>query len=243
MDKEQNQRLKSYTVRSGRLRQSHKDLLKIKQQLPEVITYDSTLVLDAPSLFKEVDAIVVEIGFGMGDSLLTMAQHYPNIGFIGIEVFPHGFASCLLKLRQLQLDNLKLIQADAVEVIEHMLKDHTIDQFHIYQPDPWPKKRHHKRRLLQTSFFQLLMSKLKNLGRIHICTDHSGYADYIQSEIDTLDDQWFDCQRLEKRAGFRPKTKYEERGIRLGHKHHEFLLTSKLKLGSAFTSLIGSILI
>lgn len=216
----ESKRQKSYVIRQGRLKSSHRSVLDQLEAFDCVVEYQGKQVVDVAT-----DFLVVEIGFGMGESFQTMAQANPDFQFLGIEVFPMGFASCALKLAKEGTENAKIIQHDAVDVIEHGLNPFSVDQFNIYQPDPWPKKRHHKRRLLQAGFFQLLASRLKASGRIHITTDHVEYASSIQQQLDLCPDYLL-YQRLSSRPAFRPETKYERKGQGKGHEHCEILVHS-----------------
>lgn len=214
----ESKRQKSYVIRQGRLKPSHRTVLNQLESLDCVVEYQGKLITD-----NVADSLVVEIGFGMGESFQAMAQANPDFQFLGIEVFPMGFASCALKLAKEGIQNAKIIQHDAVDVIEHGLNPFSVDQFNIYQPDPWPKKRHHKRRLLQAGFIQLLASRLKVSGRIHITTDHAEYASSIQQQLDLCSDLVV-YERLSGRPKFRPETKYERKGQGKGHEHCEILV-------------------
>ena len=192
---------------------------------------------------------ILEIGFGMGESTAYIAQVRPQDVFLGIEVHEPGVGALLKKIGELQLRNLRLIQHDAVEVLEHMIAEESLDGVHIFFPDPWHKKRHHKRRLIQKDFLTLLVSRLKTGGYIHLATDWQHYAEQIllvlnqchdlkncskQSslleaiELSNTDQEIggivFSYDHLAKphpgyveRPAYRPTTKFENRGLKLGH--------------------------
>jgi tRNA (guanine-N7-)-methyltransferase len=156
---------------------------------------------------------VLEIGSGMGETTAAIAQARPDADFIAAEVHGPGVGSLLNRIESLQLSNLQVIRHDASEVLEKMIPDGSLSAIHLFFPDPWPKKRHHKRRLVQPEFAALAARKLKPGGTLHAATDWPDYAEYM--------DGVFSCEPLMEKsaAGFasRPATKFEARGKRLGH--------------------------
>ena len=158
------------------------------------------------------DNTVLEIGFGMGLSLITQAKNNPDKSYIGIEVHRPGIGSILLHIQKENLANLKVINKDAVEILKNNIPDHSLAGIQIFFPDPWHKKRHHKRRLIQPEFVQLLHQKLKPNGLLHIATDWENYAEHI---VDVINHS-----NLFKKTDDphdRPTTKFETRGLKLGH--------------------------
>jgi tRNA (guanine-N7-)-methyltransferase len=202
---------------------------------------------------------ILEIGFGMGESTAHIAQVRPQDVFLGIEVHEPGVGALLKKIGELQLSNLRLIQYDAVEVLEQMITKDSLDGVHIFFPDPWHKKRHHKRRLIQKDFLTLLASRLKTGGYIHLATDWQHYAEQMllvlnqyhdlknyskQStlleaiELSNTDQEIggivFSYDHLAKphpgyveRPAYRPTTKFENRGLKLGHGVWDLLYRKK----------------
>lgn len=175
--------------------------------------------LESEQLFGRRAPMVVEVGFGMGKSLAQMAIAAPETNFLGIEVHTPGVGSLLADIGDADIDNIRIIQHDAVAVFKQYLGDDSIDKVQIFFPDPWPKQRHQKRRLLQAGFVDLLVQKLKPGGFIHCATDWQNYAEQM---MDVLTAQ----PGLRNRAGLRgfsvrpesrPLTKFEQRGQRLGH--------------------------
>jgi tRNA (guanine-N7-)-methyltransferase len=161
---------------------------------------------------------VLEIGFGMGETTAQIAAAHPEIDYLGIEVHTPGVGSLLNRIDALGLHNVRVIQHDAVEVLEHMLPPGSLDGVHVFFPDPWPKKRHHKRRLIQRAFVALLASRMKPGAYVHVATD---WEDYAQQILEVLSGE----QALENTThGFaprperRPETKFERRGVALGHR-------------------------
>jgi tRNA (guanine-N7-)-methyltransferase len=170
-------------------------------------------------LFGRRAPITLEIGFGMGDSLMEQAKGQPDTDFIGIEVHRPGVGHLLASLAHEGLSNVRVFCADAVEVLHNYIPDQSLKTVQIFFPDPWPKKRHHKRRLIQTNLVELLAQKLKVGGRLHLATDWENYADHIVEVMQQLPQ--FQNTATEgpyvARPQSRPLTKFEQRGKRLGH--------------------------
>lgn len=169
--------------------------------------------------FNRTAPLVFEIGFGMGHSLLQMAQAEPEYDFIGVEVHRPGVGRLFQDLEQAQIKNVKVYSEDAVDVLKQCIADDSLSIIQIYFPDPWHKKRHHKRRLIQPDFLELLIKKLKVGGVLHLATDWENYAqhmmDILSSNVhfkNTAGDQQY-SPKPERR----PNTKFEKRGERLGH--------------------------
>jgi tRNA (guanine-N7-)-methyltransferase len=161
---------------------------------------------------KAVNFQVLEIGFGMGQSLAAMAAQNPEQNFLGIEVYRPGVGALLLELEKQKITNVRVYCADAIEVLHNCISDNSLDKILILFPDPWPKKKHHKRRLVQVEFIKLLSGKLKKGGYLQIATDWDDYAEHIVGVIHELP--------LLQRISSDPRsvTKFEERAKRLGHK-------------------------
>lgn len=215
--------IRSYVLRQGRMTVSQAQALKTLWPTYGVDFVEGGISLS--SLFKRQAALIVEIGFGMGDSLLQMALDRPYQNFLGIEVHAAGVGALLAGAAKAHLENLRVIRADAVPVIQSSIPDHSVDCFQIFFPDPWHKKRHYKRRLIQVDFVHLLVSKLKPQGRIHLATDWAPYAEHMMSVLSGVDElvnvegpnQYCKGQHL------RPETKFERRGQRLGHQVFDLL--------------------
>lgn len=174
-------------------------------------------MLDIPALFGRSAPIVLEIGFGMGASFCDMITEQPELDFIGIEIHTPGIGALLNRVVAEQITNVRVINHDAVEVLNAMIPDASLSKVQIFFPDPWPKKRHHKRRLIQVPFVQALVKKLMPMGMLHIATDWQDYARHIQSVLDQVPDL-----QPSRNQMYRPKTKYERRGQTLGHEIWDF---------------------
>lgn len=175
--------------------------------------------IDLTQLFGRDAPRTLEIGFGNGDVLATLAVQHPERDYLGIEVHKPGVGSLLLKIEQQQLHNLRVLCADAVEALTARLPDDCLDAILVYFPDPWPKKRHHKRRLLQAEFAALAARKLQRGGRLHLATDWQDYATQMLEVLSATPE----LENLAPQGGFvarpaeRPATRFEQRGLKLGH--------------------------
>jgi len=178
-----------------------------------------TRALDFPALFGRSADIVLEIGFGNGETLVQSAAGNPGSDFIGIEVHEPGIGHCLLKARDLGVENLRVMSHDAIEVLRHQVPDGSLARINLLFPDPWPKKRHHKRRIVQPAFLELAASKLRTGGALHIATDWENYAEHIDEVVGAS--AYFKLDERREHRGDRPldrpTTKFETRGLKRGH--------------------------
>ena len=209
--------MRTTVVRTGRLTAGQARARQILWPKFGVDAADTPLDLDA--LFNRRAPRILEIGFGMGDTLVCMAAQRPESDFLGVELYPAGIASSLRKLAAADLTNLRVIQQDAVEVLAWRLPTASLAGVNIFFPDPWPKKRHHKRRLVQPSLLDLVATRLTPGGLLHIATDWVPYADEMLHLLETHPR----FRNLAEGGGFsprpahRPVTKYERRGAGYGH--------------------------
>ena len=168
--------------------------------------------------FSNNNPVVLEVGFGNGASLIEMAQSNPNKNFIGIEVYKSGVGAALAKIEELSLKNVKLICDDAVQILENNIPDKSLSKVQLFFPDPWHKKRHHKRRIVNANFAKLLHTKMLAGGIFHLATDWENYAEHM---LEVLENSEYFINKNGENAFAestdRPKTKFEQRGIRLGH--------------------------
>jgi len=174
---------------------------------------------DELGLPKEFNALKLEIGIGNGDALIHMAAADANSLYLGIEVHEPGIGHCLNLIRQRELANVRLVMHDAVEVLEHMIAPATLDRILLFFPDPWHKKRHHKRRIVNPHFRELVYRALKPGASIHMATDWQDYAESMAAQF--LADARFsnegNAAGYAERPDYRPQTRFEQRGLRLGH--------------------------
>ncbi|MBT5559578.1 MAG: tRNA (guanosine(46)-N7)-methyltransferase TrmB, partial [Proteobacteria bacterium] len=167
--------------------------------------------------------VVCEIGFGNGQSLANMAEAAPETNFLGIEVYQPGVGSLLVQVQQRELTNVRVSLDDAVEVFEQQLTEASLSRVQIFFPDPWHKKRHNKRRLINSHFLDTLSRVLKSKGELHIATDWEPYADEVLELLSTNSNFTNTVQAFASRPEWRPLTKYEARGERLGHQVRDIL--------------------
>jgi len=173
--------------------------------------------LDFEQLFGRRAPTILEIGFGMGETTALIAEAHPENNYLGIEVHTPGVGSLLKLIDEAKLDNLRLIQHDAVEVLDHMIAPGALAGAHIFFPDPWPKKRHHKRRLIQSAFVALLASRLAPGAYLHAATDWEEYAEQILAVFVAEPALANTAPGFAPRPDYRPQTKFESRGLKLGH--------------------------
>lgn len=209
--------IKSFVLRAGRVssrQQQGLDHWLLDYTLPE-----PGKLWDLDAHFGRSAKTVVEIGFGMGASLLAMALQQPEFNFIGIEVHRAGIGSLAADVHDNNVNNIRIAPFDAVEVFKTCIADNSLAGVQIFFPDPWPKKRHHKRRLIQADFIRMLVQKIKVGGFIHCATDWQDYADHMLTVLSSepmLKNQQEDGG-FSPRPATRPETKFEQRGHRLGH--------------------------
>ena len=224
---ENNRPIRSYVIRSGRLTDAQRKA--IENYWDKYVVKFNNETLDQNILFDSAQKLTVEIGFGMGDSLLEMAKRSPEQNFLGIEVHQPGVGKLLNGIAVNELTNLKLICHDAREILESGLPDHCIDRLLLFFPDPWHKKRHKKRRLVQPEFIELLLRTLNKKAELHFATDWQAYAEHMMEVLEAnpslenvlgSQNYWPDPDR--------PVTKFEKRGQRLGHGVWDLRFRSKV---------------
>jgi tRNA (guanine-N7-)-methyltransferase len=208
--------IRSYVLRQGRItnaqRRAHAELL------PAFGIAFSPTPLDLDTAFGRAAPKILEIGFGMGETTAEIAQQHPENDYLGIEVHSPGVGSLLARIAELRLANVRIIQHDAVEVLQHMIAPAALDGVHVFFPDPWPKKRHHKRRLIQPPFLALLTSKMKPGAVLHACTDWEDYAAQMLQVFSAETMLENTAPGYADRPDARPHTKFERRGLGLGHR-------------------------
>ena len=210
-------KVKSFVRREGRLTKGQARALE--QYWPTMgIDYQAEQ-LDLAAVFGRTAPTVLEIGFGMGKSLVEMAANEPELNFIGVEVHKPGVGSCLSEAGELGLTNLRVIEHDAVEVLKFMLADQCLARLQLFFPDPWHKKRHHKRRIVQPEFVEMVRQKLAIGGKLHMATDWEPYAEFmteVMQQATHFTNTAPDGDYV-PRPEYRPLTKFENRGQKLGH--------------------------
>lgn len=207
--------VRSYVMRAGRTTEGQTRALS--ELGPRyLLPYDGK-VLDPVAVFGRHAPVVLEIGFGMGEASAQIAQTLADTNFIGCEVHEPGVGALLKRIGEHQIENLRIVRHDAVEVLQHMIAPASLAGVHVFFPDPWHKKRHHKRRLIQPGFVTLLASRLAPGGYLHCATDWEPYA---QQMLQVLSDEpalGNTAPDYAPKPHYRPLTKFENRGLRLGH--------------------------
>jgi tRNA (guanine-N7-)-methyltransferase len=207
--------IRSFVLRQGRIteaqRRSYEALLPVWgiPYRPQPLDLDQAFGRAAPK--------VLEIGFGMGEGTAAIARSHPQNDYLAVEVHTPGVGSLLRRIAESGIANVRVIQHDAVEVLTHMLAPACLDAVHVFFPDPWPKKRHHKRRLIQPEFSALAASRLKPGGILHVATDWEDYARHILAVLSAEPLLENTAEGFAPRPEYRPLTKFESRGMRLGH--------------------------
>ncbi len=209
--------IRSFVIRAGRITLGQKNAFE--RWWPKYGLSLAEGSIAPTQVFGRAAPLVLEIGFGMGDSLLTMLAQEPEKNFIGIEVHPPGVGRIINSAGQSSHNNLRVYMADAMDVLEDCIPDNSIDRLQLYFPDPWHKKKHHKRRLLQPEFVQKIRGKLKSDGVFHLATDWENYAEQMLDVMSAA--PGFKNLQADggyaPRPSYRPITKFEKRGERLGH--------------------------
>ena len=208
--------VRSFVLRQGRLTKGQDDALQ--RLWPEFGIDRDDSVLDLANLFGDDSPVTLEIGFGDGVSLATMAANAPAQNFIGIEVHRPGVGRLLHLIEENNLTNLKVMDDDAVEIIKNRIPDGSLDRVQLFFPDPWHKKRHNKRRIVQDEFVKLIASKLSQNGVFHLATDWEPYAEHMAEVMEaSVNFKSQAATAYSPKPDARPTTKFETRGLKLGH--------------------------
>jgi tRNA (guanine-N7-)-methyltransferase len=207
--------VRSFVLRGGRLGPGQQRALA--ELGPRYRVPYRAAPLDLAGIFGRQAPCVLEIGFGMGDATAQVAAAMPGHDFIGVEVHEAGVGALLKRIGEAGLDNLRIVQHDAVEVLRDMLAPGSLAGMHVWFPDPWHKKRHHKRRLIQPAFVDLLASRLAPGGYLHCATDWQPYAEQMLDVLSAAPALANTAPGYATRPAWRPQTKFETRGLRLGH--------------------------
>jgi len=209
------QAIKSYVLRARRMTQAQ---ARARAALAPRFVLDCTAPLDIAAAFGRSAPLVLEIGFGMGEATAHIALARPQDHFLCCEVHEAGVGALLKRIGEQGIGNIRIVQHDAVQVLQHLLPDASLDGVHIFFPDPWHKSRHHKRRLVQPPLAALLARRLKPCGYVHCATDWQPYAEQMQQVLTSEPLLINTARGYAHRPAYRPVTKFENRGLRLGHR-------------------------
>lgn len=214
--------IRSYSRRQGRITSAQKTAL---QSLWPEYGINPTTPLDLAGIFANPTPLVVEIGFGDGENIAQSALQHPDLNFIGVEVHKPGIGRLLMKAGELRLNNIRIFHGDAVGFLSECIPPSSVHRINLYFPDPWPKKRHHKRRILTPEFVSSICSALENGGYFHCATDWANYAVSMQETLEASE-----LVNVETLSGAdrnplpaRIRTKFEKRGLRLGHQVRDLI--------------------
>ena len=208
--------IRSFVLRQGRV--SNAQRRAVETLLPTFGIAYAPAPLDLDAAFGRPAPKILEIGFGMGETTAQIALAHPQNDYLGIEVHTPGVGSLLRLIEAHALANVRIIQHDAVEVLNHMIAAGSLSAIHVFFPDPWPKKRHHKRRLIQPPLAHLLAGQLRPGGYLHLATDWEDYAVQILDVLSAEAQLDNTAQGFAERPAYRPLTKFETRGLKLGHR-------------------------
>jgi tRNA (guanine-N7-)-methyltransferase len=212
-------KIKSYVLRGGRLTEAQRrsyESLSGKFLIP----YEPKK-LDFTEIFGNGNPVVVEIGFGMGRATAIIAGDNPDKNYIGLEIHKPGIGRLLWEIEQRPLSNVRIIEHDATEVFQHMIPADSLEGVHIFFPDPWPKKRHHKRRLIQRPFTDCIASKLRYKGYIYMVSDWQDYAEWALSALTNTEGMVNDYEGFAEPQSWRPQTSFEKKGLDKKHEIKE----------------------
>lgn len=224
-DQPQKPSIRSFVKRKGRVTLGQRNALKELYNRYGIDTSQGEI--DFKELFARAAPVALEIGCGNGDAMIEMASRYPEINFIGAEVYEPGVGRLLANVEKNGLTNVRVVMDDAVEVLKNNILDHSLDKIMIYFPDPWHKRNHHKRRLIKPEFIELITQKLKPSGELHLATDWEHYAEQMLKVCSAAPG----LKNADPEGGavprpqLRPLTKFELRGQRLGHGVWDFIFT------------------
>jgi len=219
--------IRSYVLRQGRF--SRGQQRAYAELLPTLGVPYAPVPLDFRALFGRVAPVVVEVGSGMGETTARIAQEHPGNDYLAIEVHAPGVGSLLKRLGEESIGNVRVVQHDAVEVLRDMVPPGSLAGMHVFFPDPWPKKRHHKRRLVQPAFAHLAAERLAPGGYLHVATDWQEYAEHVLGVLSHEILLENTAENYAPRPATRPETKFERRGLKLGHGVWDIVFTRTKK--------------
>jgi tRNA (guanine-N7-)-methyltransferase len=215
--------VRSFVTRAGRMGSGQ--VRALAELGPRFVLPFQAAPLDLAATFGRAAPVILEIGFGMGDATAQVARLMPQTNFLGVEVHEPGVGALLKRIGEQGLENLRLLQHDAVEVLQHMVPPESLAGVHLWFPDPWHKKRHHKRRLIQPDFLALLHTRLAPGGYLHCATDWQHYAEQMLELLSAAPGYRNTAEAYAPRPAWRPDTKFEARGLKLGHGVWDLLFT------------------
>ena len=217
--------IKSYVLRNNVLEEKEKEI--VKEYMPKYGLFFEKKKLNFSDVFGNNKDVIIEIGFGNGEVTSSMALLKPEYNYLGLEVYLKGFVKLLSQIGSNNIDNVRIMRFNCIDVLENMIEDNSIAGFHIFFPDPWPKKKHHKRRLINTEFLHLLATKLKKNGYIYIVTDWEEYANEVLELVHTEPMLFNPFYDFAPPVAWRPLTKFEQKGMNKDYQINEIWFEKK----------------
>jgi tRNA (guanine-N7-)-methyltransferase len=218
--------IKSFVVRSGRMSAAQKRSYETLFPL-YAIKRDGKEVVDSPYVFGNSAPLIIEIGFGMGRATADIAYKNPDINYLGIEVHRPGIGRLLWEIEKLGLKNIRIIEGDAAEILSDRIHDNSVSAFHIFFPDPWPKKRHYKRRLVKRPFTDLLARKLVSGGYVYMVSDWVDYGEWALKELSATEGLVNKYPAFSEPQQWRPETEFEKKGRLKNHEIKELFFVKE----------------
>ena len=222
---EHTRKIRSFVRRSGRMSKGQEYALKNYQKLYSIEF--SNECINFEDVYPKPHPVIIEIGFGMGEATIELAEKFPDKNFLGIEVHRPGVGKVLDEIHKRQLHNLRVLEADAVEVIDQMIPLNSVAGFHIFFPDPWPKKKHHKRRLIQPPFIHKIAARLQSGGYVYAVTDWEEFAEQILKVLSSEDLLYNPNGGFSAPIEWRPKTSFQRKGEAKQHLIREIMVVKK----------------
>ena len=222
--------IKSFVLRSGRMSSAQKRSYETLFPLYAIKGNDSesdSKILERFSLFGNNNPLIIEIGFGMGRATADIAYKNPDINYLGIEVHKPGIGRLLWEIEKLKLKNIRIIEGNAAEILVNRIQDNSVSAFHIFFPDPWPKKRHHKRRLVKRPFTDLLAGKLVSGGCVYMVSDWADYGEWALKELSATKGLVNKYPAFSEPQRWRPETEFEKKGRLKNHEIRELFFVKK----------------
>jgi tRNA (guanine-N7-)-methyltransferase len=210
--------IRSYSIRGTRITEAQRTAKSLLQKIHGIPVENRKL--DLREIFPAAEKIIMEIGFGMGEATAIMALNSPQNGYLAVDLHPPGIGKLLARIQEQEISNIKVVEDDVHVVLPYMIHDHALDGVHLYFPDPWPKSKHHKRRIVTPAFLELIAAKLKSGGYFHLATDWFPYAEAMAVVFSTSDQ--FSGGVIDK-PDWRPVTRFEGQGIDKDHRVTDLL--------------------
>ncbi len=218
--------IKSYVLRNNTLEESQKEIVREFGDR-YLLFFDEKKKIDVEKIYGNNRPLVIEIGFGMGEGTVSIAKNRSMYNYLALDVYLSGVVKLLKNVGIENLENVRIMRFNAPDVLEHMVEDGSVEGFHIFFPDPWPKKRHHKRRLIQKPLVDLLAKKLKKGGYVYLATDWKEYADWMLEILSSSDELENPYDGFADPVSWRPRTKFEQKGLDKDYKISELWFVKK----------------